>query len=122
MIKKLISICIILTILLTLITTTHANNTGNTKTETEQNKVVLYINSINYDNQTNQYIASYIDENEEIWIIELLTVNKYTISTHKLLEKLYLYEHVEATFESYNNDNLYDDEIINFTLIVDFIE
>lgn len=102
--KKFICILITLSIILLVSISTYA----------AEQKTVLRIDSVYYDSTSNTYCINCIDENGESWIIELFAANKQSKSMLSNLNRTFKSKWIIATFEDYDNNYLYDDDIINW--------
>jgi hypothetical protein len=70
-------------------------------------EVILKIDTIQYDTNSKCYVLTGIDENEEMWALELDNDEYKTVDRQN--------GWILATFDDMNTSDLYDDEIVNWS-------
>jgi hypothetical protein len=79
-------------------------------------ETILNIDSVFYEQESQYYLINCIDENGEGWIIELFQAEEnktLTIQLNTILKGQW----IEAKYNTYDNTDLYDDEIIQWKII-----
>jgi hypothetical protein len=77
---------------------------------------IYKVDCIMYDVHSSLYVLNIIDENGEVWIIELFQ-SKFDRKLFNRINYVFKNEWIVASVEDYNNNDLYDDEILEWEIL-----
>ena len=78
-------------------------------------EIIMLVDHVNFDKQTNSYYMYCIDENEEIYIIEIANTKENYLVLCQVCN-FFQTTWIIATVENYLTKDLYDDEIIDWRI------